>query len=121
MFNKSPAPSSQEQDKTERLICFTLATLSYLETLLVKLNSLFKLFPSIDCNIESSLFLIWCNSIILFYFLANEFINLGFEDISINVNDETQETVDIPVTIQNQPNSKRFSITESSEIIDLKK
>lgn len=50
LVNKSSTPGSQEQDKTERLICFTLATLSYLETLLIKLNSLFKVFPTFDCK-----------------------------------------------------------------------
>lgn len=44
--------SLSDKDKTERLVCFTLATLSYLETLVQKLGRLSSLFPIDECNIE---------------------------------------------------------------------
>jgi hypothetical protein len=37
-----------QQDKTERLVCFTLATLTYMETLVQKLIYLIKQFPFSD-------------------------------------------------------------------------
>lgn len=42
--------SLSDKDKTERLVCFTLATLSYLETLVQKLGRLSSLFPIDECN-----------------------------------------------------------------------
>lgn len=59
-FNRNISAASNDKsglndkDKTERLVCFTLATLTYLETLVQKLSRLSALFPIDECKFKKN-------------------------------------------------------------------